>query len=60
MLDIKRIRNEKDVVKEKTKNRGMDPAIIDEILELDGERRELIQQTEALKSRRKSRRPKRS
>ena len=52
MLDIKRIRNEKDVVKEKTKKRGMDPAIIDEILELDGERRELIQQTETLKSRR--------
>ncbi|WP_411843085.1 serine--tRNA ligase [Salinicoccus sp. HZC-1] len=52
MLDIKKIRNEKDIVKEKTEKRGMDPVIIDEILELDEERRQLIQQTETLKSKR--------
>lgn len=52
MLDIKKIRNEKDAVKEKTKKRRMNPVVIDEILELDGERRELIQQTETLKSKR--------
>ncbi|AKG72789.1 serine--tRNA ligase [Salinicoccus halodurans] len=52
MLDIKKIRNEKDTVKEKTEKRGVDPAVIDEILELDEERRELIQQSETLKSRR--------
>ena len=52
MLDIKVIRQETDLVKEKVTKRGMDPAVIDEILNLDKERRELIQQTETLKSRR--------
>src|SRR5699024_4037178 len=52
MLDIKKIRNDRESVRKKTKRRGMDPVIIDEILELDQERRELIQQSETLKSRR--------
>lgn len=52
MLDIKKIRNDRESVREKTEKRGMDPVVIDEILELDGERRELIQQSEALKGRR--------
>ena len=52
MLDIKVIRQETDLVKEKVTKRGMDPAVIDEILNLDKERRGLIQQTETLKSRR--------
>ena len=52
MLDIKLIRQETDLVKDKVTKRGMDPAVIDEILKLDQERRELIKQTEELKSRR--------
>lgn len=52
MLDIKLIRQDTDLVKEKVKKRGMDPAVIDQILNLDGERRELIKETEELKSRR--------
>ncbi|WP_342388158.1 serine--tRNA ligase [Salinicoccus bachuensis] len=52
MLDIKLIRNEVEKVKEKTQKRGVDPAIIDEILELDESRRKLIQETEELKKER--------
>lgn len=52
MLDIKLIRQETDLVKGKVSKRGIDPVVIDEILNLDGERRELIKQTEELKSRR--------
>jgi len=52
MLDIKMIRQETDLVKEKVTKRGMDPAVIDEILNLDQKRRDLIKQTEELKSRR--------
>ena len=52
MLDIKLIRQETDLVKGKVSKRGMDPVVIDEILNLDGERREVIKQTEELKSRR--------
>nr|WP_263314476.1 serine--tRNA ligase [Mammaliicoccus sp. Marseille-Q6498] len=52
MLDIKLIRTEPEKVKEKVSKRGDDPSIIDEILELDKKRRELIAKTEELKSRR--------
>lgn len=52
MLDIKLIRQDTDLVKEKVSKRGMEPAVIDEILGLDKERRDLIQETEELKSRR--------
>lgn len=52
MLDIKMIRTEPEYVKEKIAKRGDDPSVVDEILELDKERRELIVKTEELKSRR--------
>lgn len=52
MLDIKMIRTEPEYVKEKIAKRGDDPSVVDEILELDKERRELILKTEELKSRR--------
>src|SRR5699024_10825179 len=51
-LDIKMIRNEPEYIKEKIAKRGDDPSVVDEILELDKERRELIVKTEELKSRR--------
>lgn len=52
MLDIKKIRHDRDTVKVKTEKRGIDPSVIDEILALDEERRQLIQDTETLKSKR--------
>ncbi|MEB7413067.1 serine--tRNA ligase [Mammaliicoccus sciuri] len=52
MLDIRLIRSEPEFVKDKVAKRGDDPKVIDEILELDQKRRELIAQTEELKSRR--------
>ncbi|WP_020007142.1 serine--tRNA ligase [Salinicoccus albus] len=52
MLDIKKIRHDKDIVKEKTEKRGIEPSVIDDILALDEERRQLIQDTETLKSKR--------
>lgn len=52
MLDIKRIRQETTDVKARVDKRGDDASIIDEILELDEQRRALIQKTEELKSKR--------
>ncbi|MEB6213989.1 UNVERIFIED_CONTAM: serine--tRNA ligase [Mammaliicoccus sciuri] len=52
MLDIRLIRSEPEFIKDKVAKRGDDPKVIDEILELDKKRRELIAQTEELKSRR--------
>lgn len=52
MLNIRLIRSEPEFVKDKVAKRGDDPKVIDEILELDKKRRELIAQTEELKSRR--------
>lgn len=52
MLDIKFIRNNTDVVKDKTKKREMDPVVIDEIIEYDEKRRTLLKETEELKAER--------
>jgi seryl-tRNA synthetase len=51
MLDIKLIREHPDQVKEGVTKKGEDPTRVDEILHLDGQRRELIQKSEALKNR---------
>jgi seryl-tRNA synthetase len=51
MLDIRFIREHPDVVKEGVQKKGEDPSRIDEILQLDGKRRQLLQKNEALKSR---------
>ncbi|EYI98957.1 seryl-tRNA synthetase, partial [Staphylococcus aureus W53395] len=42
MLDIRLFRNEPDTVKSKIELRGDDPKVVDEILELDEQRRKLI------------------
>lgn len=52
MLNIKLLRKDTDNVKKKVELRGLDPVVIDDILGLDTERRELIQKTEELKSQR--------
>jgi seryl-tRNA synthetase len=51
MLDIRFIREHPDVVKEGVQKKGEAPSRIDEVLQLDGERRRLLQKNEALKSR---------
>ncbi|ARJ50887.1 serine--tRNA ligase [Staphylococcus lutrae] len=52
MLDIKLFRNEPEKVKKKIALRQMDPAVVDEVLALDQQRRDDIQQTEDLKAER--------
>lgn len=52
MLDIKVLRNDTETVKKKVSQRGLEPVLIDDILQLDKERRALIVETEELKSRR--------
>jgi seryl-tRNA synthetase len=51
MLDIKLIRDHPEAVKEGVLKKGEDPARVDEILRLDEHRRQLLQKSEALKSR---------
>jgi len=48
MLDIKFIRENVDLVKEVTKNKQLDPTIIDEVLVLDEKKRKLIGEVETL------------
>lgn len=52
MLDIKLFRTSPEHVKEKIALRGDDTSVVDDILNLDTKRRELIQKTEELKSER--------
>src|SRR5204863_1580493 len=52
MLDIKLIRENPDAAKAGTAAKGSDPALIDQVLALDSERRAIIQEVEGLKSRR--------
>ena len=50
MLDIKFIREHPDLVKEGVQKKGEDPVRVDEVLRLDGHRRQVLQKSEALKS----------
>ena len=52
MLDIKFIREHPDTVREGVTRKGEDPSRVDDALRLDQERRQLLQKTETLKSRR--------
>ena len=52
MLDIKQFRDETDKVKSKIELRGDDSKVVDEVLELDNQRRDLIGKTEEMKARR--------
>lgn len=53
MLDIRLFREQADTVKSKIELRGDDPKVVDEVLELDNERRQLIgKTTEEMKARR--------
>ncbi|MCC5874582.1 MAG: serine--tRNA ligase [Candidatus Sumerlaeia bacterium] len=50
MLDIRLFRENPDQVKERLATRGMDGSAVDEVLALDGKRRETVSRTEALKA----------
>lgn len=49
MLDIKRIREEKDTIKEPLLNKGADISLIDKAVEIDEKRRSLTYEAESLK-----------
>lgn len=51
MLDVKFIRDNVDLVKTATKNKGFDETVVDKLIEVDVERRKLIQKTEELRAR---------
>ena len=52
MLDIKKIRKDPEFFKQKLATRGVKAEEIDEVLALDEKRRDLLQQTEAMKAQR--------
>ena len=52
MLDIKRIRENPDAVKEGLVKRGADIALVDGVLKLDQERRGILSEVEALNGKR--------
>jgi seryl-tRNA synthetase len=51
MLDLKFIREQPDTVRAGVARKGENPAQVDEVLALDARRRDLVQRTESLKSR---------
>ena len=52
MLDIKRIREQPEAVRRGLESKGAAPAVVDELLRLDEERRRALTEVEALKNRR--------
>ncbi|MFZ4394401.1 MAG: serine--tRNA ligase [Kiritimatiellia bacterium] len=52
MLDIKRIREKTDEVRQGLSRRGAEPALLDAVLELDRQRRALLASAEEMKNRR--------
>jgi len=52
MLDLEFIRQNPEEVKEGTRKKQRDPAVVDKVLELDQKRRELIQEVETLRAER--------
>ncbi len=51
-VGLQRLRDEPDVIRQGAIDKGEDPALIDRALELDGERRRLLGESEALKAER--------
>jgi len=52
MLDIQFIRDNPDKVKKATKDKGLNPKVVERVLELDKQRRELLSQVEELRAKR--------
>ncbi len=53
MLDIKLIREHPEEIKEGIRKKGVDPALVDEVLQLDKQRRKLIQEVENIRAKKK-------
>ena len=51
-VGLQRLREEPHVIRDGAVRKGEDPALVDRALELDGERRRLLAETEALKAER--------
>jgi len=51
MLDIKALRQDPDKIREGMKAKKTDPKLVDEVLQFDEKRRDLLQKTETLKAR---------
>lgn len=52
MLDIERFRETPDEIRKGLEKRGLDPAVVDDVVQLDARRRELIQEVEKLRAER--------
>ena len=52
MIDIKLVREEPQTVKKGMQKRNLDPSVVDELLAIDEQRRELLQKVETLKAER--------
>jgi seryl-tRNA synthetase len=50
MLDIQFIRDHAQLVKQAAKNKGLNPQVVERLLEMDEKRRQLIQEVEALRA----------
>lgn len=50
MLDLKLVRDNPDVVRDGLRRRGADPVLVDDVLEADRRRRELVQEVERLRA----------
>ena len=53
MIDLKFLRENPEVARESQRTRGEDPALVDQLLEADAKRREVIASTDALRSEQK-------
>lgn len=49
MLDINYIRNNQDLVKQATENKQLDSSVVDQLLEVDEKRRQLIKEVDAIR-----------
>lgn len=50
MIDLKLIREKSDIVKEKISQKGADPSLVDQFLEIDKKRREVLSKIEGLRA----------
>lgn len=52
MIDIRKLREDPDYFRKATENKQRDPLLVDKVLELDGQKREILQKVEALRAER--------
>jgi len=52
MIDIKKLRENPDYFRKATENKQRDPLLVDEVLKLDQQKREVLQKVETLRAER--------